>query len=127
MIRWTEDIDDESTEGGVNESVYTVAARLLLFAKLSGHGNPTTPPKVVAVVQSLSKYNPQPDSLLSFALGDIINRDPIVVDVDAIASTAFVLPCIKNPTEQFPTAMEDANYFLVMPPRVDWKNIGWED
>jgi hypothetical protein len=127
MIRWSEVGDDDSAEGGVNESVHTVAARLLMFAKLSGHGIPTTPPKVVAVVQSLSKYNPQPDSLLTFALGDIINREPIVVDVDAIASTAFVLPCIKHPTEQFPTDLNNANYFLVMPPRVDWKNIGWED
>jgi hypothetical protein len=125
MIRWSHD-PDESNDGD-DESVHTVAARLLLFAKLSGNEDPTTPPKVVAVVHSLSKLNPQPDSLLTFALGDRIDREPVVVDVNAIASTAFVLPSIQNAHDQFPVDIDEATYFLVMPPRVDWKNIGWDD
>jgi hypothetical protein len=79
----------------------------------------------VAVVQSLSQFNPQPDSLLTFALGDNIDHNPIVVDVTTIASTAFVLPCIKNPTNHFLVDIKKATYCLVMPPRVEWKNIGW--
>jgi hypothetical protein len=122
MIRWSDD-PDESNDG-VNESVHTVAARLLLFAKLFGHEDPTTPPMVVAVVPSLSKLVPKPDSLLTFARGDIIDREPVVVDVQAIASTAFVLPCIQNPQDQFPVDIDEATYFLVMPPRADWKNVG---
>jgi hypothetical protein len=117
MIRWSNNAD---------ELVHTVAARLLMFAKLSGHNDPATRPRVVAVVQSLSQLNPQPDSLLTFALGYIIDRNPVLVDVEAIASTAFVLPCVQNPHDQFPVDIDEANYFLVMPPRVDWKNIGWD-
>jgi hypothetical protein len=106
--------------------VASVAAQLLLFAKLSENDDCTIPPKVVAVVQSLSQFDPQPDSLLTFALGDNIDHNPIVVDVTTIASTAFVLPCVKSPTDEFPVDVEKATYFLVMPPRVEWKNIGWE-
>ena len=97
-----------------------------MFAKLSQHYEDSTiPPRVVAVIQSLSQCVPQPDSLLKFALGNKINRNPIVVDVDAIASTVFVLPCVKSPTDQYPVDIEKATYFLVMPPRGNWKNIGW--
>ena len=114
MIRWSDD-DDESNDS--DKSVMTVAARLLMFAKLFGHHDANTPARVVAVVQSL----------LEFALGNIIDREPIVVDVQAIASTAFVLPCVKNPEDPFPVDIDEATYFLVMPPRADWNNIGWDD
>jgi hypothetical protein len=124
MIRWSDD-DDESNDS--DKSVMTVAARLLMFAKLFGHHDANTPARVVAVVQSLSEFDPQPDPLLTFALGDIIDREPIVVDVQAIASTAFVLPCVKNPEDPFPVDIDEATYFLVMPPRADWNNIGWDD
>jgi hypothetical protein len=33
------------------------------------------------------------------------------VEVDAIASTAFVLPCVESPTDQFPVDIEKATYF----------------
>jgi hypothetical protein len=119
MIKWSDDANEDS--------VYTAAARLLMFAKLSQHNaDTTTPPRVVAVIQSLSQVSPQSDSVLKFALGDKVDRNPIVVDVDAIASTAFVLPCVESPTDQFPVDIEKATYFLVMPPRGDWKNIGWD-
>jgi hypothetical protein len=57
MIEWAH-------EGA--ESAYTVAARLLMFAKLSDHEDGATTPRVMAVVQSLSEHYPQPDSLLKF-------------------------------------------------------------
>jgi HEAT repeat protein len=109
MIKWSDDANEDS--------VYTAAARLLMFAKLSQHyAEASTPPRVVAVIQSLSQGIPQSDSLLKFALGDKVDRNPIVVDVDAIASTAFVLPCVESPTDQFPVDIENATYFLVMHP-----------
>ena len=68
------------------------------------------------------------DPLLTFlALGDVIDRDPAVVDVEAIASTVFVLPCVKNPDDPFPVDIDKATYFLVMARRADWKNSGWDD
>jgi hypothetical protein len=119
MIKWSDDANEDS--------VYTAAARLLMFVKLSQHNaDTTTPPRVVAVIQSLSQVSPQSDSLLKFAFGDKVDRNPIVVDVDAIASTAFVLPYVESPTDQFPVNIKKATYFLIMPPRGDWKNIGWD-
>jgi hypothetical protein len=64
---------------------------------------------------------------LKFALGDTINRDPKVVDVTTIYSTAFVLPCVSSPTDDFPVDIGDkVTYFLVMPPCDQWKDIGWD-
>jgi hypothetical protein len=70
--------------------------------------------------------NPLLDPLLKFALGDTINRDPKVVDVTTIYSTAFVLPCVSSPTDDFPVDIDKVTYFLVMPPRDQWKDIGWD-
>ena len=81
---------------------------------------------MVAVIQSLSDFSPQPDPLLTFALGDTIQHDPVVVDATTIASTAFVLPCVASPSDDFPVDIDKATYFLVMPPRAQWKDIGWE-
>jgi hypothetical protein len=110
----------------VGDSDYTVAARLLLFAKLSQHSvDSTTPPRVVAVIHSLSESKPQKDHLLKFAIGDTLDRTPLVVDADTIASTAFVLPCLEDMTDDFPLDIDNATYFVVFPPRSDWKHIGW--
>jgi hypothetical protein len=118
MIKW------QPHDGG--DSEYTVAARLLLFAKLSQNSDDsTTPAMVVAVIQSLTGDNPEPDSLLKFAMGDTLDRKPLVVDADTIASTTFVLPCLEDMTDEFPLDIDKATYFVVIPPRVDWKHIGW--
>jgi hypothetical protein len=50
-------------------------------------------------------------------LGEIIDQQPIVVDIDTIALTAFVLPCVENMTDNFPLDIDKATYFLVIPPR----------
>ena len=121
MVEWVE--EDESG----SEHIRHVAARLLMFAKLSLNlVDGFAPPKVVAVIQSLRDYEPDPDSLLTFAAGDEILPDIEVVDADTIYSTAFVLPCNKHPNDPFPLDINDATYFIVMPPRTEWKNIGWE-
>ena len=127
MIRWSkEPISKTSSQEGSVDDAYTVAARLLLFAKLSHNEDTDIPPKVVAIIQSLSDFSPQPDPLLTFALGDTIQCDPVVVDATTIASTAFVLPCVASPSDEFPVDIDKATYFLVMPPRAQWKDIGWE-
>jgi hypothetical protein len=120
MIKW------KPHDGG--DSEYTVAARLLLFAKLSQHSDDnTTPARVVAVIQSLSESYPEKDDLLKFAIGDTLDRKPIVVDADTITSTAFVLPCTEEINGDFPLDIDKATYFVVIPPRVDWNHIGWSD
>jgi hypothetical protein len=127
MIRWvTDDIPDTASDDDVDASSFNVAARLLLFAKLSDNVDKEIRSKVVAVIQSLSSNNPLPDPLLKFALGDTIDRAPKVVDATTISSTAFVLPCVSSPTDDFPVNIDEATYFLVMPPRVEWKDIGWD-
>ena len=72
--------------------------------------------KVVAVIQSLSNNSPTPDPLLTFALGDTIDHTPKVVDATTIYSTAFVLPCVSLPSDDFLVDIDKATYFLVMPP-----------
>jgi hypothetical protein len=121
MIKW-------QPHDGEEESDYMVAARLLLFAKLSQHSvDSTTPPRVVAVIYSLSESKPEKDPLLKFAIGDTLDRTPLVVDADTIGSTAFVLPCVEDMTDDFPLDIDDATYFVVIPPRSEWKDIGWDE
>jgi hypothetical protein len=38
-----------------------------------------------------------------------------------------VLPCVEDMTDDFPLDIDKATYFVVIPPRVDWKHIGWDD
>jgi hypothetical protein len=60
----------------------------------------------VAVAWFLFESEPQPDLLLKFAKGNNTNWDPVVVNVDTISLTAFVLPCIKEPTDEFSVNLE---------------------
>jgi hypothetical protein len=76
----------------------------------------TIPPRVVAVICSLSESNPEKDHLLKFTIGDTLDRTPLVVDVDTIASTTFVLPCLEGMTDNFPLDIDNATYFVVIPP-----------
>lgn len=43
-----------------------------------------------------------------------------------INSTVFVLPCVSSPTDDFLVDIDKATYFLVMPPWVECKDIGWD-
>lgn len=47
-----------------------------------------------------------------------------VVPSDMIESVAYVLPTVKEPTDEFPTSAESAKYFVVVPPRSKWPEIG---
>jgi hypothetical protein len=127
MIHWVpHGIPDMASENDIVTSSYTVAARLLLFAKFSNNVDTVIRSKVVAVIQSLSNNSPNPNPLLTFALGDTIDRAPKVVDATTIYSTAFVLPCVSSPSDDFPVDIDKATYFLVMPPQEQWKDIGWD-
>jgi hypothetical protein len=116
MINWHFDGDEVTYKG---------AARILLFVKLSAPQNGLMPPnKVIAVVHPLYQMDPDPDSLLTFAFGDVLSETLDVMDAQDIAETAFILPCVEHPDDEFPLQLKDSKYFLIMPPRSNWKNIG---
>jgi hypothetical protein len=73
-----------------------------------------------------AKLNPLSNQL-KFAIGNTLDRMPLVVDVDTITSTTFVLPCLEDMTNNFPVDNDKTTYFVVIPPRVDWKHIGWDE
>jgi hypothetical protein len=118
MVKWL------YQDGDKDEYVY-VAACLLLFAHLSNNEDKFKLPKVVAVIHSLlTEYHPPHDLLLFFAKGDTLDSGGIdVVDVATIEGTAFVLPCVKEQGDVFPTSHETAEYFIVFPPRSQWADI----
>jgi hypothetical protein len=117
MVKWL--YNDQGTDDYIH-----VAARLLLFARLSDNKDEFKPPKIVAVIHSLSKYRPPQDPLLFFAKGDTLDEGGLdVVEAVSIEETAFVLPCVEEPGDEFPTSHQTANYFLVFPPRSQWTSI----
>lgn len=124
MVKWLV-TDDNEEEGDDDDQQYVqVAARLLLFARLSENEDDSKPSLIVAVIHSLQHYEPAPDSLLYFAKGDTLDDNGLVViEATSIAETAFVLPCVKNQGEEFPLSYEAATYFLVFPPRHKWIDI----
>jgi hypothetical protein len=118
MVKWSYGDEDDS------EEFVHVAARLLLFGRLSKNEDDSIPPKIVAVIHSLSEYHPPNDPILFFAKGDVLEEAGIdVVEAVSIQETAFVLPCVKEPGDDFPTTLQTANYFLVFPPRSEWTSI----
>ena len=119
MVKWL--YQDEAA--GTEEYVH-VAARILLFARLSDNCDEFKRPKIVAVIHSLSQYHPPQDPLLFFAKGDTLCDGVIdVVEATCIEGTAFVLPCIEDSGDEFPFDQATAKYFLVFPPRSEWINI----
>jgi hypothetical protein len=107
MVKWLYQNGDKV------EYVY-FAARLLLFAHLSNNEDEFKPPrKVVAVIHSLTEYHPPRDPLLFFAKGDTLDDGGIdVVEAATIEGTAFVLPCVKQQGDIFPTSHETAGSLL---------------
>ena len=90
MIKWSDGVSDE-------DSVYTAAAQLLMFAKLLQHYvDRTTPPRVVAVIQSLSQGVPQMDSLLKFAFGNKVDRNPMKCELFAVTMSRSIIGEIKR-------------------------------
>jgi hypothetical protein len=118
MVKWLVDDDPQG------DNYVLVAAHLLLFARLSENEDDTKAPLIVAVIHSLSEYEPPPDSLLFFAKGDTFDENGIdVIKATTIAEMAFVLPCIEEQGDEFPFSHDDAKYFLVFPPHHKWIDL----
>ena len=71
-----------------------------------------------------------------FATGDYICDEKTglsVVEHNNILSTAFVVPALAPATiskcmstRETAEAMENADYYIALPPRNQWKLIGWD-
>ena len=53
-------------------------------------------------------------------------RRRTIVPIEAIVEVAFVLPCVNDRNEDFPSSSASAKHFLVFPPRSQWADIGWD-
>jgi hypothetical protein len=43
-----------------------------------------------------------------------------------VLKVAYVLPTVENPLDEFPSRIEEANYFVVVPPHSTWMHTGLE-
>jgi len=43
-----------------------------------------------------------------------------------ILETAYVLPTVSTADAEFPENSDKANYFVVVPPRLEWAKIGMD-
>lgn len=120
MVNWEHGSEE-------NPQTYTSAARLRLWAKLvsSNDGSNT---EICCAVQSMSSVHTRQDSMLPCFSGDYVEDMVRVIEADQIATVAYVLPSIGDRIDEFPNNAEEANYFIIVPPRgTDWVNLGWDD
>ena len=115
MVEW-----ETSTTG----RSYKHAAKLLLWASLRDTISGRT--KLVCAIHSLKSANPTPDSSLLFFISDCIDRRVRVIPATMVLEVAYVLPTVENPLDEFPSSEEEANYFVVVPPRSTWMHMGLE-
>jgi len=101
---------------------YKQAAKLLLGGKFID--TETGKYEIYFAIQSLASNRPKKDSLLSFFVGDRIEKCVRVVPSEMIQEVAYVLPTVEKPTDTFPESAESANYFVVIPPMSEWEAIG---
>ena len=111
MVKWT-----------TGQREYVQAARLLLMARYMDTVTGQT--KDVCAINSLVGSTPKPDNLLPFFNGDRIERVVRVIPMDNIFSVAYVLPTVQNVGDPFPDNAEAADYFVVVPERSKWMEIG---
>jgi len=111
MVKWT-----------TGHREYIQAARLLLMARYTDTVAGTT--KDVCAINSLVGSAPKPDNLLPFFNGDKIERVVRVIPMANIFSVAYVLPTVENAGDSFPDNAEEATYFVVIPERSKWMEIG---
>ena len=113
MVRW------EISAAGCS---YDHAAKLLLWARLRDSVSLNT--KLVCAIHSLRSARPTPDSSLPFFIGDHIDRRVRVIPASMVLEVAYVLPTVQKPSDAFPNSAEEADYFVVVPPRSTWMDIG---
>jgi hypothetical protein len=101
---------------------YHQAAKLLLWAEFTE--SMTGVSKLKCAVHSLAGAAPKKDKSLPFFHGDKIETNVRVIPAEFVLSVAYVLPSIEKPTDPFPESVEDATYFIVVPPRSSWMELG---
>ena len=117
-------------------NVYSVPASLYLWGQALYSDGST---ELLATVHSLQSYETmKPHDRMFFARGDELACDTAsslsVVDFESILSTAFVVPAhppgarqgLKNASDAL-TSLMKSNYYVALPPRSQWKYIGWEE
>jgi hypothetical protein len=100
------------------------AGRVVLWGTFTNHKHGESNIQYAAV-QGLSSMTPRKDRTLSFGTIDRLESTVRPVAASDIRSVAYVLPTVKNGTQTFPTRDQDENWFIVLPPRHDWKNMLW--
>ncbi len=111
MVKWT-----------TGQREYVQAARLLLMAHFTDAITGRT--KDVCAINSLVGSAPKPDNLLPFFNGDKIENVVRVIPTSNIFSVAYVLPTVEKAGDPFPDNAEEASYFVVIPERSKWMEIG---
>lgn len=111
MVKWT-----------TGQREYVQAARLLLMARFTDAITGRT--KDVCAINSLVGSAPKPDNLLPFFNGDKIENVVRVIPTSNIFSVAYVLPTVEKAGDPFPDNAEEASYFVVIPERSKWMEIG---
>ena len=102
--------------------MYNHAAKLLLWGRL--HSSISHQAELVCAIQSLKSAHPTHDSSLPFFIGDHIDQRIRVIPADMVHSVAYVLPTVNKPLDPFPNSADEADYFVVVPPRSTWMDIG---
>jgi hypothetical protein len=80
--------------------------------------------KLVCAIHSLRSAQPTPDSMLSFLVGDVIDRRIRVIPSNMVLEGAYVLPTVRNVNDTFPNSVDKADYFVVIPPWSTWMEAG---
>jgi hypothetical protein len=101
---------------------YEQAAKLLLWARFTD--STTGVSKLKCAVNSLEGASPKKDKYLTFFNGDRIEKIVRVIPAEFVLSVAYDLPCIEQPEDKFPECVEEATYFIVVPPRSTWMDLG---
>jgi hypothetical protein len=119
------------------ESPFSVPAILCLLGKVIYSDGKHD---IIAAIRSLRSMKELPKhNRMFFGRGDYMSTGDsccYVVDIESILSTAFVVPCIPpdqsskigsramTPTHSL-ERLESSQYYVALPPRTQWKNIGW--
>jgi hypothetical protein len=120
-----------------DSSPFTVPAILSLLGKVIYSDGRH---EIIAAIRSLQSMKELPKhKRMFFGRGDYMTTGHsccYVVDIESILSTAFVVPCIPpdlstkigsratTPAQSLEN-LESSQYYIALPPRTQWKNIGW--
>ena len=120
-----------------NGKNYSVPAKLLLWGNVGSFIQMELKHSLHRSIRSLRSTTVMPaHHCMCFATGDNICDEKTglsVVDHNNILSTAFVVPSLAPATlskcmsaRETVEAMENTDYYIALPPRNQWKLIGWD-